>query len=181
MKYIVLLTLFFFASCYTSKNAEKDIEKAHQKYPELVAKKSSEWFPSGWQIIKLDEKDKRIADSLFGELNGRVIILSDTIEKLIEHTDTIINCAGIDRIREQLIQSKKIIDGLKIKMQKPTPVVYRSIKIQDSARIYYLDSQLKETKKNEIRYRNKYENLLKLSIWLIIALGLSLFFNFYKK
>jgi hypothetical protein len=181
MKYIVLIYLFFFVSCYTSKNAENDIEKAHRKYPELVAKKTSEYFPSGWQVMKMDEKDKRIADSLFGELNGRVIILSDTIEKLIKQTDTIIDCSGIDRIRQQLIQSKKIIDGLKIQLQKPTPVIYRSIKIQDSARIYYLDSELNNAKKSELRYRDKYEQLLKISIWLIIALGISLFFNFYKK
>lgn len=181
MKYIVLISLFFFASCYTSKNAENDIEKAHQKFPELVAKKSSEWFPCGWQVIKLDEKDKKLADSLFGELNNRVVILSDTIEKLIIQTDTIIDCSGIEKVRQKLIQSKKIIDGLKIQMQKQPPVIYRSIKIQDSARIYYLDSELKEANKNEIRYRNKYEQLLKISIWLIIALGISLFFNFYKK
>jgi len=181
MKYIMIISLFFLSACYTSKNAEQDIEKAHQKYPELVAKKNSEWFPSGWQVLKLDEKDKHIADSLFNELNGRVIILSDTIEKLINQTDTIINCAGIDRIKQQLIQSKKIIDGLKIQLQKSPPVVYRSIKIQDSARIYYLNSQLNEANKNELRYRNKYEQLLKISIWLIIALGISLFFNFYKK
>lgn len=180
MKYIVLI-LIIFSSCYTSKKAENQIDKAHRKYPELVAKKSSELFPSGWQVLKLDEKDKHIADSLFAELNGRVIILSDTIEKLINQTDTIINCAGIDKIKKQLIQSKKIIDGFKIQLQKSPPIVYRSIKIEDSARIYYLNSQLNEANKNELRYRNKYENLLKISIWLIIALGISLFFNFYKK
>ncbi len=180
MKYIVLILLFF-SSCYSSKNAENDIDKAHRKYPELVAKKSSEWFPCGWQVIKIDELDKKTADSLFNSLNENVIILSDTIEKIIRITDTIIDYKKIELIRQQLLKSKSIIDGLKVQLQKQPPIVYRSIQVQDSARIYYLDSELNESKRNEIRYRNKYENLLKISIWLIIALGISLFINFYKK
>lgn len=180
MKYIVLILLFF-SSCYSGKKAENDIDKAHRKYPDLVAKKSSEWFPCKLQIIKLDELDKKTADSIINNLNEKVIVLSDTIEKIIRITDTIIDCSKLESIRQQLLKSKSIIDDLKKQLQKQSPVVYRSIKIEDSARIYYLDSELNEAKKNELRYRNKYENLLKISIWLIIALGISLFINFYKK
>ena len=43
MRYILLIILF--SSCYTSKDALHDLNKAHRKYPEVVASFCSDTFP----------------------------------------------------------------------------------------------------------------------------------------
>jgi hypothetical protein len=43
MRYILLIVLF--ASCYTPKNALQDVNKAHRKHPQVVARFCSNTFP----------------------------------------------------------------------------------------------------------------------------------------
>jgi len=43
MKYLLIILLL--SGCYNSKKANKQIDNAYNKYPVLVAKKASLWFP----------------------------------------------------------------------------------------------------------------------------------------
>lgn len=94
-KYVtaVLLTVAF-ASCYTQRTAERQVDKAHHKYPTVPAKFCSDKYPpqdsvsivkeyiQGEDIIVLDTvvNDNYISDS---------IIITKYITKTITKTDTI--------------------------------------------------------------------------------------------
>ena len=175
---MIVLVSIMMNSCYTSNKANKDIKKAYINYPELVAKKTSEWFPCDLQIIKVDSLDNKKSDSLINDLNNRIQNIHDTINNIVYRADSIKTKQQIKKIQKELMIANNLINELK---QSQPVFIYRSFKVTDSARIYHLDFELNESKKSEIRYRNKQEQLLKICIWLIIALGVSLFFNFYKK
>lgn len=175
---MILLVTTMMNSCYTSNKANKDIKKAFINYPELVAKKTSEWFPCDIQILKVDSIDNIKSDSIIDDLNNRIQNIHDTINNIIYRADSVKSKLQIKKIQKELMIANNLINELK--QSKPV-FIYRSIKVEDSARIYYLDYELNETKKSELNYRNKQEQLLKICIWLIIALGVSLFFNFKKK
>lgn len=165
-------------SCYTSNKANKEINKAFINYPELVAKKSSEWFPCEINVVKLDSIDNKKSDSIIKDLNNKIQNIHDTINNIIYRADSVKSKLQIKKIQKELMIANNLINELK---QSKPMFIYRSVKVKDSARIYYLDYELNQTKKSELNYRNKQEQLLKISIWLIIALGVSLFFNFKKK
>ena len=63
MKYIILTLIL--TSCYSPKFAEKYIDKIQYYHPEVLQKKSTQYYPCGWKIVMMSKEDSALADCLF--------------------------------------------------------------------------------------------------------------------
>lgn len=177
MKHILLfISVLFFFGCYTERKAEKQVLKAQIYHPDMVARKTSEWYPCGWLIAKMDSSEMVDWMARIDSIN--TIIKYDTTF-LIKDKKIIVN-KDCGNLNEKLSSANNFIYQLQKELNLPAPVIYRNIKIFDSAKISYLNSIIKSKSDDKDLYQKKYENLLKITIWLIVALAISLFFNFRK-
>jgi len=109
MKKIVssLILFIFISSCYTERKAERILDRVNKKRPDIVAKKSAEWFPvTGDTIYK-----EILNDSV------RVMFLTAVDTLIVNTRDTV--------IQNKLIRAKEII-----KEYRP---VDRIVRVVDSA------------------------------------------------
>jgi hypothetical protein len=162
MKYLFVLLLI--SSCYSHKIAYKDLNKVMAHYPEMVAVKTRQWFPCG-EFVIYDTIEK-----------VRWTTFVDSINPIINRIiDTTIVDSCQEKIRVIRILKTKLIDK---------PVVTKTIKIIDSACIrenqYLIDNE-KKLNALIIKEKDKYSSALKVSIWLLVLLILSLIFNFIKR
>ena len=127
MKYILIILLLL-VGCYTSKKADRAINKAYDKYPELVAKKSAKLFPVKSDSIEI-VKWRLQVDSLF----------NDSINDAI-------NC------NDSIIFKDRLIEKIKYKV-KNMPAIYRI----DSAYIYRNNKELSDMEKSRDSYKTKAE------------------------
>lgn len=163
--------------CLTPKKSEKEIDKIHQKFPEILAKKSSYYFPCGWKIINMNNQEEARINKIFDSLNKEIIIEVDTIQKLIYCTDTITDISKIEKLKNQLFNTTNFIKSLQKSLNSKSFIVYKNVEVTDSAQLFDLKNETIVSKNGLEKYRNRYENLLKISIWLIIALAISLLLN----
>lgn len=184
MKYFaIIIPIFIFTACYSPKKAERDITKAQLSYPNIVAKKTSEWYPCGWAIIKMDSTERRHVEFMFDSLNREIIKITDTIELAIKNTDTITleNKELVKQLQIKLKSAKTFITILQDKINQPLPVVYKTIKIEDSARLKLSQDQIFELNKNLEDYRIKYEQRMNWLLWLLISFVLTILYMTIKK
>lgn len=161
-------------SCYTPNKARKSLDKAKIHYPEIVAKKSSEWFPCD---VTIDSSEKTHwyykVDTLIRYVNNE----TDTIRMILK--DTLIRYYnGCDNVMRQLKKAEYLITHLK-KQVMISPVVYYKT-VVDSARNVYLSGELDKSNEKLEKYRKKYEQGMTISLWLLALLTLSVLINVFK-
>lgn len=154
MKNSLLLLLICLGSCYTPKKANKDLNKANDKYPTEVAKFTRQHFP----CITTDSLYN--TDTLYKYLS--VICPPDT-----SLTDT--------------IYLDKIVNKTNIKTRTiaiPSKTITITKRVEDSAQIKIIQSQLTIANQNLEKYRTSMEKKSEWIKWLLIALIVSLIANF---
>lgn len=108
MRFWYIVSIFILLGCYTAKNAEKAINKAKDKYPDVVAEKFSKLYPCDTVTIVRDS-----------------IQFKEWINE-IHSFDTIIDTIRLkDKCPEILIKYRNII--------KRVPPIHDTIKIKDRA------------------------------------------------
>ena len=86
-----LILLLIISSCYTERKAERILDRVNSKRPDVVARKSAEWFPV-------------IGDTIYKEIlndSVRVMFLTAVDTLIVNTRDTI--------IQNKLIRAKEII------------------------------------------------------------------------
>lgn len=156
--YLFLLCVLV-SSCYTSHKANKQLNKAQLNYPELVAKKSSEWYPCK---------------------TGKIVSDSSEFNKWIEQINT------IDTVYKTLADTLMISKDcpkniLKYKyLLKQLPSIHDTIIIESTAKLSDLQLQLDAKSKEVEKVKGHYIT----SIWaIVIALCLliiSMLIKFFK-
>ena len=143
-----------FGSCYTPQKANKDLNKANDKYPTEVAKFTRQHFP----CITTDSIYS--ADTLYKYLS--VICPPDTSQ-----TDTIY----LDKIVNKTNTKTRVI-------AIPSKTITITKRIEDSAQVNIIQSQLNIANQNLEKYRTRMEKKSEWIKWLLIALIVSLIANF---
>ena len=171
-KYLIVAILI--CSCYTTNKAKKNLDKAKIHYPELVAKKTSEWFPCD-VIIDSSEKIHWYykVDTLIRYVNNE----TDTIRMILKDSPSRYY-NGCDDIKRQLYKADKLINHLKNQVLISPVVYYRTV--VDSARNVYLSGELDKSNAKLEGYRVKYERGMRINIWLLAILTLSILINVFK-
>lgn len=86
-----LILFLIISSCYTERKAERILDRVNKKRPDVVARKSAEWFPV-------------IGDTIYKEIlndSVRVMFLTAVDTLIVNTRDTI--------IQNKLIRAKEII------------------------------------------------------------------------
>jgi lysozyme family protein len=180
MKYLLIILLL--ASCYSVKKAENQIDKVYNNYPEVVAKKTSIWFPCGATIQSIDSTDLnnyiKQVDSLNSVVNSLTIF--DTLPEIIYTKDCKEYKAIIDSLQARINKAKQVIIKIKTIASKPA-IVTKTILISDTAKLYFLNSEIVKYRELADKYEGKYQFWLKVCLWGLIALIISLIINFIKR
>ena len=72
MRYLLTILIFGLISCYTPKKAERQIDKAFDNYPEIVANKAAKVFPVKADTIAYTEWKYSI-DSVINTIHDTII------------------------------------------------------------------------------------------------------------
>jgi hypothetical protein len=146
MKWIVFL--FFIYGCYLPKTAEKQLDKAQKKYPEIVAKKAQELYP-----VKTDSVEF---------IRWKTDI--DTFVKLIEldHfiVDTFTKVVKVESYQKRYEFQRWINRELVKKISEIKPII-----IKDSAESFRLRDALQKAEKERDKFRHKFSILS----WIVIS------------
>lgn len=166
MKNFTILILFFLASCYNSKKAEKEINKAQLNFPEVMAKKSAQLYPCKPVKIKSDSSKYKTIIKRIKQIDTAYFYAVDTICKL----DTVLiekNCTKV------LYKYREILKDL--------PAIHDTTIVIDEASTTSLQYQLKQSTINTDDYKKKYFNSLWFNIWLLIAIVALILIIKFKK
>ena len=164
----IILSIFFLGGmqgCYTQKKAERSLNKAQINFPELVAEKSSLWYPciqfKGTSDSSQYKSFVKQIDSL-NELKIDSIYFYDTLTKF----DTIVK---LKKCQDLVTKYRTIYKNL--------PAIHDTIIMVSTADKYtikYLENEREESHK-------RYDRSTKLNIWLLLALIVSLLAHLFKK
>jgi len=164
MRLLLLSVCFLLCSCYTQQKATKQIDKANQKYPELIAKKCKELFPCKTVSIKSDSiKYKTILRTI---KSIDTTYLMDTLFRL----DTVLiekNCTKV------LYKYRDIL--------KEVPAVHDTIIQIDSSGLFVLTYQRDSALLDKNKFQTKYKIFLQISILLFLLLILALLYATKQK
>jgi PBP1b-binding outer membrane lipoprotein LpoB len=157
----IIFSIFFLLGCYTQKKAEKSLNKAQINYPELVAEKSALWYPCERFKGTSDSTAYKVFIKQIDTLNQLKI---DTITKL----DTFVNVKLVKDCQEIVWKYRRIYTKL--------PAIHDTVIMVSTADKYtikYLENDREESHK-------RYDRSMKLNIWLLIALMISILMHFFK-
>ena len=160
----ILLSIFFLfgcLGCYTQKKAERSLNKAQINYPELVAKKSSLWYPCSQFKGTSDSTAYKVFIKQIDTLNQLKL---DTITKL----DTVVNIRLVKDCQDIVWKYRKIYTQL--------PAIHDTVimvSTADKYTIQYLQNEREEAHK-------RYDRSTKLNIWLLIALIVSILIHLFR-
>lgn len=152
------LLIFFLMGCYTQKKAEKSLNKAQINYPELVAQKSSLWYPCSQFKGTSDSTAYKVFIKQIDTLNQLIL---DTITKL----DTIVKL----RECQDLVTKYRTI-------YKNIPAIHDTtimVSTADKYTIQYLQNEREQSHK-------RYNRSTQLNIWLLIALIISILLHLFR-
>jgi len=163
----ILTLLLIISGCYTAKKADKAIDKAQRNYPEVVANKARSLYPC---TTTKQDTTYLTHDTIIEIPCPEVPIIVDTL--LLRDTLVISN-------------TKRINVPVRVKIPTQTITKY----VEDSAKIYVLNSELKtatahitrlETKlQDTTESRNKWRKWCVIT-WVICALYLLVAFALPK-
>ncbi len=162
---ITCLALLF--SCYSVKKSGKQLDKAYDRYPALVAKKTGVWFPvkkvdSTIQITTPFDSSK-IYQSKIDSLTAIKQRIKDSIA--IRYKDS---CRTVtDKFDEGFNLGMKIgfYEGT-VKAKRDTLIITKTYTIEDSSKIFLAQSKVIEAEKQIAKLEKKKD---RLSSWLIAA------------
>jgi PBP1b-binding outer membrane lipoprotein LpoB len=157
----IIFSIFFLLGCYTQKKAERSLNKAQINYPELVADKSALWYPCERFKGTSDSTAYKVFIKQIDTLNQLKI---DTITKL----DTFVNVKLVKDCQEIVWKYRRIYTKL--------PAIHDTVIMVSTADKYtikYLENDREESHK-------RYDRSMKLNIWLLIALMISILMHFFK-
>lgn len=157
-----IFSIFFLVGllgCYTQKKAERSLNKAQINYPEIVAQKTSLWYPC--------ERFKGTSDSSQYKLFIKQI---DTLNQL--KIDTIYKLDTFVKLKkcQDLVTKYRTI-------YKNIPAIHDTVimvSTADKYTIQYLQNEREESHK-------RYNRSTQLNIWLLIALIVSILIHIFKK
>lgn len=165
-KYIYLSVLI--VGCYTAKKATRQLNKAHDAYPEVVAKKASEWYPCIPLEVKSDssqyKKWLKSFDSISSLYFGAISRLPDTFE--IEIHDT---------IKEKCLDKKAITKYREVLMKMPA--IHDTIYRLDSSRNFIAVKEKNDCEKDRLSIMKRYLKYKDYLLWALFIMFLSLIFN----
>ena len=178
MKYLLLFSLLFILSC----SPEKKLNKLQLNHPEIVAKKTSEWYPclpvshtidsslyKKW-ISSIDSLNK-----LYSEYKPDSVVIIDSIIKI--DSSKCIKCLKDNGILINRIQkANELIKDLNNKILN-APIIRDTIIKIDSANSKVLSSMVARLTDEANKSQKKQSNLFWFCIWLLIALGISIVLN----
>lgn len=152
---LLLISCLFLFGCYTQRKAEKQLEKAKIKYPELVAEKSAEWYP----VIPIEV----IRDTnAYKEWARKIDSFS---QQIVTHYDTVFTHDTIMKNTHKL--TNEIITKYNTFI-KEMPPIHDTIKVLDKAKIEDLEAKIKG---KEVKLTESYTLMNKtLIIGLILLL-----------
>ena len=161
MKYLLLIFICY--GCYLPKKAERQLNKVEKYYPELVAKKSKELYPVTERIDSVE-----------------FVKWKDSISYVITSTsDTFINY-HVDTNNYGGKYERRLKSLILLLKNAPAKIVY----LEDSAKIYLINSELKKSNIEKSKYEKKYLFWIQFSICILILLVLLLaallFKSYYK-
>lgn len=148
--------------CYTQKKAEKSLNKAQINYPELVAEKSALWYPCERFKGTSDSSQYKVFIKQIDTLNQLIL---DTIYKL----DTLVNIKLVKDCQEIVWKYRTIYKNI--------PAIHDTVIMVSTADKYtikYLENEREESHK-------RYDRSMKLNIWFLIALIVSLLIHIFRK
>lgn len=158
-------------SCYSSNKAERQIIKAQLIHPEIVSKKTMQWYPCITSEPSIDSTDIKRWMHDVDSIKSRIEIQIDTIE--IIQKDSF----AYNKLMRQFVISNRIVESLKLLLNTKTPTIYKTIYISDSSRLFVLQNSIDKEKLSTEKFRSKYEKWLSIGIWLLVALLISIIIN----
>jgi uncharacterized membrane protein SirB2 len=147
--------------CYTQKKAERSLNKAQINYPELVAQKSSLWYPCSQFKGTSDSTAYKVFVKQIDTLNQLKI---DTIFKL----DTLVNIRLVKDCQEIVWKYRRIYTKL--------PTIHDTtimVSTADKYTIQYLQNEREQSHK-------RYNRSTQLNIWILIALIISILLHLFR-
>lgn len=173
MRYLFIL--LFFASCYTAKKAEKDIDKAQEKYPEVMAKKSSQYYPCGWLVMELDSTEKVKWSTFVDSING--VIYKYKTDTIVEVKD----CTESNKLlKKKIKEQSEFIDGLQFALNN-VPVIEKYVLVQDSAKMKLKQFEIDNLNKEILGNRKSFNQRTSMLIWALILFIISLIAHILRK
>jgi hypothetical protein len=165
---VIIFSIFFLWGCYTQKKAERSLNKAQINYPELVAEKSSLWYPCIQFKGTSDSSQYKSFVKQIDSLNGLYFVKIDSIYfyDTLTKFDTIVK---LKKCQDLVTKYRTIYKNL--------PAIHDTIIMVSTAEKYtikYLENEREESHK-------RYDRSMKLNIWLLIALIVSLLVHLFKK
>ena len=167
--YIILLItcLALLFSCYSVKKSGKQLDKAYDRYPALVAEKTGAWFPvkkidSTIQIV-IPFDSSKIYQSKIDSLTAIKQRIKDSIA--IRYRDS---CRTVtDKFDEGFNLGYEVgyYEG-KLKSCRDTLIITKTYTIEDSSKIFLAQSKVIEAEKRIAKLEKKND---RLSSWLIAA------------
>ena len=161
----IIFSIFFLIGCfgcYTQKKAEKSLNKAQINYPELVAQKSSLWYPCSQFKGTSDSSAYKVFIKQIDTLNQLIL---DTITKL----DTVVNIRLVKDCQDIVWKYRRIYTKL--------PTIHDTtimVSTADKYTIQYLQNEREEAHK-------RYDRSTQLNIWLLVALLISILLHLFRK
>ena len=178
MKYFYCLFLVFIISCST----ERELNKIKLNHPELMSKKAAEWYPCITIGNKIDSTlyKKWITsidsiNSLYVNYKPAVIKTIDTVF-VIDSAECVKCQKDFGYISRRLSQANNTISSLNKKILT-APIIHDTIYKLDSARLTNYAEEINRLRNDKDSYVKKNENSMKLSIYFLIALILSVILN----
>jgi len=160
-----IFSIFFLVGllgCYTQKKAERSLNKAQINYPEIVAQKTSLWYPCERFKGTSDSSQYKVFIKQIDTLNQLKL---DTICEL----DTVVNIRIVKDCQDIVWKYRRIYTKL--------PAIHDTVimvSIADKYTIQYLQNEREEAHK-------RYNKSTQLNIWLLIALIVSILIHIFKK
>ena len=152
-KYILLL--FLFTSCYSVKIANKQLNKAHETYPEATAKKCALWYPCEPFKAVSDSSEYKLWIQQVDSLNQLKI---DTLIKF----DTLVKYSLITDCQNIVTKYRDII--------RKYPIIHDTIYKIDNAKLISMTIERDNALIDKAKYEVKYKVFLKISFWLLLFL-----------
>lgn len=154
---ITSLMAILFCSCYTQKKAEKAIDKAYDKHPDVVAKFAADKYPCKEGIIQV------VHDTSYDFIE---IACPDAIGDTIIKRDTIVITKNG---KPNTIQ----VDKVKI-LKVPADRITITKVVRDSAELTVLRNRIKSLEADKVKLTTKMESKDKWILWLGIGLAVLL-------
>jgi len=167
MKKYIYLSLVI-VGCYNVKKATKQLNKANDNYPEIVAKKTAEWYPCIPYDHKTDSSEYKLWLKSFDSINN-LYLGSLSLAPAVLYSEVHDTIVGKCLDKKAIIQYKEVI--------KRMPPIHDTIYKIDSSKNFIVAKEKKDCEADRLDILKKYLKFKSYLIWLLIALCMSMCLN----